>query len=76
MNIYKILGKSDNYRQATQVNQGGPPLDKDPLKSEYPKITAKPRLGLIELFIRNHGNANTYIGRQLAFISVAQPCMI
>ena len=44
--MYKILGKSDNYRQATQANPGDPPADKDPLKAANPKTTAKPRLGL------------------------------
>ena len=33
-----------------------PSADKDQLKAENPKITAKPRLGLIESFIRYHGN--------------------
>ena len=39
-----ILGKSDNCRQATQANPDDQPADKDPLKAENPKITAKPRL--------------------------------
>ena len=47
-----LLGKLDNYRQATLVGldcySGDPPADKDPLKAENPKITAKPRLCLIE----------------------------
>ena len=52
-NVYEItLGKSDNYIQA---NPGDPPADKDSLKAENPKITAKPRLGFIESFIRYHG---------------------
>ena len=46
MNV--ILGKSDNYRQATRAaNLRDPLADKDPLKAENPKITAKPRLGFI-----------------------------
>ena len=51
------------YRQATWVglgcNPGDPPADKDSLKAEHPKITAKPQLGLIESFNRYHGYANT-----------------
>ena len=40
-----ILGKSDNYRQATWTglacNPGDPSADKDPFKAENPKITFK-----------------------------------
>ena len=39
-NFKTILGKSDNYRHATQVNPGDPLADKDPLKAENPKIPA------------------------------------
>ena len=61
---YIILGKSDNYSQVTWAglgcNSGNPSADKDPLKAENPKITTRPRLGLIESFIRYHAN----IGRK------------
>ena len=53
-NIINVLGKSDNNKHATWTgsgcNTGDPPADKDPLKAENPKITAKPRLDLIESF--------------------------
>ena len=43
-----ILSKSNSYRQATWAglgfNPGDPTADKDPLKSENPIITVKPRL--------------------------------
>ena len=37
-------------------NPGEPSADKDPLKAENLKTTTKPRLGLIESYIRYHGN--------------------
>ena len=40
--VVVIIGKSDNYRQATRAgsgcNPGDPPADKDPLKAENPRL--------------------------------------
>ena len=47
-----ILGKSDNYRHVAQANTGDTLADKDPVKADNPNITAKPRLGFMESFIR------------------------
>ena len=58
--VEHTVGKSDNYRQAIwadlSYNTGDPSADKNPLKAENLKITAKPRLGLIKSFIRYNEN--------------------
>ena len=39
--MYIKLGKSDQYNQAIEANQGDPPTERDPLKADNPKITTK-----------------------------------